>query len=100
MIGHIADDPQVMSENGTRYLAFHLAEVAGTEFHLRLFPTTPKRHRGDLVEVSYAPGAGNAATVDTLFAVPDAEALQKRNREYLANIKTEAAGRQTGGRSD
>lgn len=86
LVGHIAADPQIVTADGAAYLAFRLVEAPDAEFRLKLFPTTPKRHRGDRVEVTYHSNGGLVIMVESLFAVPDAAVLRRRRREYLADL--------------
>ena len=87
MIARIVDEPQFRSHSGAPYMIFHLEEVPGREFHLKMLPTTPKRRRGERVELSYQEAADGIAWVESLSAAPDAEATRRRNQEYLANIE-------------
>jgi hypothetical protein len=91
VVGHIADDPQVVTLDGTKYMVFHLEEAAGTEFHLKMLPTTPKRRKGDRVEITWASNGDGPALVEALYAAPDSEALRRRNQEYLHNIESQQA---------
>lgn len=92
LVGRIADDPQIVEHGGVKYMVFHLAEVPGTEFRLKVLPTTPKRRRGDRVELSYQPGADGSATVEELTAAPpDAGAGRRRAEEYLDSTKADGA---------
>ncbi len=93
LVGRIADDPQIVEHGGVKYMVFHLTEVPGTEFHLKVLPTTPKRRRGDRVELSYQPGTDGSATVEALTAAPDAGAGRRRAEEYLESIKADDARR-------
>ena len=86
LAGHLADDPQTVNERGASYLVFRLVETEDMEFRLKLFPTTPKRHRGDRVEIIFQPDGGPAVMVDSMFAAPDAQGLRRRHREYLASV--------------
>jgi hypothetical protein len=87
IVGHIADEPAVTEENGTRYLVFHLSEVPGVVFRLKMFPTTPRRHQGDRVEVGFTQTDG-VGTVESLFAAPDPDVVRKRRKEHLADTST------------
>ena len=70
MVGCIVDPPQIVLENGEKYLVFRLAEVAGTEFRLKMFPMTPQRRKGDWVELTYSASTNGTVTVETLHGVP------------------------------
>jgi hypothetical protein len=74
-------------------MKFHLEEVPGKEFRLRMLPTTPKRRRGDRVELTYAEDGAGIAWVEAMTAAPDAEATRRRNQEYLASIEAGHNGR-------
>lgn len=91
LIARIADEPQMTLHGGNTYMTFHLEETSGKEFRLKMLPTTPKRRRGERVDLTYHEDAAGIAWVDALTAAPDAEATRRRNQEYLASI--EAAGR-------
>jgi len=69
-VGRIADTPQIVLENGEKYMVFRLAEVTGTEFRLKMFPTTPERHKGEWVELTYSASKNGTVTVETLHASP------------------------------
>ena len=86
LVGRIADDPQITTHGGATYMVFHLEEASGTEFRLKMLPTTPKRRRGERVDLTYR-DEGGVAWVDALTAAPDAEATRRRNQEYLASIE-------------
>jgi hypothetical protein len=92
-IGHIADPPTFMSENGAQFMVFRLMEMPDTEFRLRMFPLTPKRHQGDLVELVYEASPGHAVMVESLLAAPSEEARRRKNREYLDAISEQNARR-------
>jgi hypothetical protein len=87
LVGRIAGEPQTMVQTGGSYMVFHLEETGAKEFRLRILPTTPKRRVGDRVDLTYHEGADNIAWVEGLTAAPDAEALRRRNQEYLASIE-------------
>jgi len=53
IIGHIAQTPKIILDNGQKYIVFSLTEAAETEFRLRVLPTTPIRRKGDRVIVTY-----------------------------------------------
>lgn len=85
LVSHVADEPEIREEQGTRYMVFHLREAPGIEFRLKMFPTTPRR-RGDRVEVSYTQVNG-AAVVETLFAAPNPDVVRRRHRESSAGAR-------------
>jgi len=87
LVGRIAGEPQTMMQAGGSYMVFRLEETGAKEFRLRILPTTPKRHGGDRVDLTYHDGADGIAWVEGLTAAPDAEALRRRNQEYLATIE-------------
>lgn len=93
LVAHIADDPQMITQNGTTYMVFHLEEAPGKEFRLRMLPTTPKRRLGDRVEVTYSDEGGAIARVEAVTAAPDAQATRRRNAAYLASIEANLHGR-------
>jgi hypothetical protein len=74
VVGCIADTPQIVLENGEKYMVFRLAEVAGTEFRLKMFPMTPERHKGEWVELTHSASKNSSkngtVTVETLHASP------------------------------
>lgn len=92
-IGHIADPPTFVAENGAEYMVFHLTEVPNTDFRLRMFPLTPKRQQGDLVELVCGPQRGSVVTVESLLAAPSEEARRRKNREYLDAISEQNSRR-------
>ncbi|HLY22978.1 MAG TPA: hypothetical protein VKT83_10975 [bacterium] len=94
LIGRIADEPQLATHDGVKYMVFHLEEGSGKEFRLKMLPTTPKRRRGERVDLTYHDDAAGIAWVDAMTAAPDADATRRRNQEYLASI--EASRRRTG----
>lgn len=87
VVGRIVDDPQVIGQNGARYMVFHLAETPGVEFRLAMLPTTMKRRKGDRVELTCAPDKDGIAIVEALSAAPDRDSARRRNQEYLSSIK-------------
>ncbi len=89
LIGRIADEPQIVTVEGSKYMIFHIAEAAGTEFRLKMLPTTPRRRKGDRVEVTWTPNGSGPAVVETLYAAPDTAAARRRNQEYLASIEAQ-----------
>jgi hypothetical protein len=96
LIGHIGDAPQFVTEDGTTYMLFHLREVEGTEFRLKLLPTTPKRHQGDCVEVFYTTAEPGRALVESMTAVTDPVTTRRRNEEYLKRIAASENGESRG----
>ncbi len=92
VVARIADDPRITAENGSTYMVFHLEEVPGKEFRLRMLPTTPKRRRGDRVDVTYAEDGAGIASVEAMTAAPDAQAVRRRNQEYLSSIEAARDG--------
>jgi hypothetical protein len=89
LVGHIVDDPQIVSSEGSRYMIFHLAEVAGTDIRLKMLPTTPMRHRADRVEITWTMNGTGPARVDSLYSAPDAAEICRRNQEYLSIIESQ-----------
>lgn len=89
LVGHIADDPQIISCEGSKYMVFHLAEAAGTDFRLKMLPTTPSRRRGDRVEVTWTPNGVGPARVDSLYSAPDAAEIRRRNQRYLSSLESQ-----------
>jgi hypothetical protein len=87
VIGRISDEPKIAGDNGERYLVFHLEETPDTEFRLRMLPTTPKRRKGDRVEITWTQGENGTATVEMLSAAPDQEFARRRNEAYLQEIQ-------------
>jgi len=77
----------VSEEHGSRYLVFHLREVPDVAFRLKMFPTTPRRHRGDRVEIGFTQTNG-IGMVESLFAAPDPDVARRRHKEYLGNAST------------
>ena len=94
LVGRIADDPQFVSPNGTKHMVFHVAEVPETEFRITMLPTTPKRRKGERVELVYQVREDHIAWVEAMNAAPDAEATRVRNREYLASIQASLKNRE------
>ncbi|HET7265501.1 MAG TPA: hypothetical protein VFL28_12590 [bacterium] len=92
VVARIADDPKITAENGSTFMVFHLEEVPGKEFRLRMLPTTPKRRQGDRVDVTYTEVDAGIARVEGLTAAPDAQAVRRRNQEYLASIEATRDG--------
>jgi len=93
LVGHILDEPQVITVEDTKYMVFHLGEAAGTEFRLKMLPTTSKRHKGDRVEITWTPNGDGPALVESLYSAPDAARIRRRNEEYLANVQSQETGR-------
>ena len=91
VVGRIADDPQIVAEGSVRYMSFHLEEVPGREFRIKMLPTTPKRRKGDRLDVSYQDGPGGIALIEMMSAAPDTDATRRRNQEYLASIEANRA---------
>ena len=90
-VGRIADDPQIIGQNGAKYMVFRLAEMPGMEFRLVMLPTTMKRRKGDRVELTWALDKDGIAIVEALTAAPDREAARRRNEEYLDSIQGKAS---------
>ncbi|GEM_PF-901394 len=88
LVGHIADVPQVVDQVASpgKVMVFHLVECPDIEFRLKMLPTTPVRHRGDRVELTYTPRANGIATVEALHSAPDSGETRRRNAEYLRKI--------------
>ena len=91
VVGRISDDPQVVGDNGTRYLVFHISEAPDTEFRLKMLPTTPKRRRGDRVDLTWTPDANGIALVEALYAAPDPDAIRRRNEANMQGAMREGA---------
>lgn len=87
LIGHIAEAPTIIHQDDVPYMVFHVSEVPGIEFRLRMFPTTPRRHQGDRVEISYTHLDDTTAEVESLLAAPDEETMRQRHKDYLARIR-------------
>jgi hypothetical protein len=92
LVGRIADDPQMIADGGASYMSFHLEEMPGREFRIKMLPTTPRRHRGDRLDLSYQDGPNGIAMIEMMTAAPDAAATRRRNQEYLANVEARSAG--------
>ncbi len=88
VVGRISDDPKILGGNGSKYLVFHISEAPDTEFRLRMLPTTPKRRKGDRVELTWTQSEKGVAVVETLYAAPDHESVRRRNEAYLQGIQT------------
>ncbi len=88
LVGHIADVPQIVEQLDPpgKIMVFHIAEAAGLEFHLTMLPTTPARHKGDRVELTWTQETHGAAIVDSLYSAPDIGEIRRRNAEYLHKI--------------
>jgi len=83
LLGRIAYEPQVVGNNGVKYMVFHVAEAPGTEFRLTMLPTTPTRRKGDRVELTWSTqgrhrdrrgpvlGAGSGVGAPTERGVPE-----------------------------
>jgi hypothetical protein len=89
LIGHVTEAPRQVTENGATYMLFRLREADGTEFRLKMLPTTPKRHEGDCVEVTYVRMGEGRAVVEAMTAVRDPAATRRRNEEYLKQIASQ-----------
>lgn len=87
LVGSISDEPQIIGENGTRYLVFHVAEAPDKEFRLSILPTTPKRRKGDRVELTWSENRDGIAIVEALYASSSQESIRRRNAEYLKGIQ-------------
>lgn len=87
VVGRITDDPQMIGQNGARYMVFHLAETPDLEFRLAMLPTTMRRRKGDRVELTWAPDKNGVAIVEALSAAPDRDSARRRNQEYLDSIQ-------------
>jgi hypothetical protein len=95
LIGHIADDPQVVGKRNEvkgAVMVFHIAEAAGIEFRLTMLPTTPQRRKGERVELTWTPAADGTAVVETMYSTPDPDAIRRRHDEYLRDIAAQAPG--------
>jgi hypothetical protein len=95
LVGRIAAEPQTMALAGGNYMIFRLEETGAKEFRLRILPTTPKRRGGDRVELTYQEDTDGIAWVEALTAAPDAQAVRRRNQEYLASIEARQAAEAT-----
>jgi len=93
LIGHIADDPEIGPPDALRntVMVFHIAEAAGIEFHLKMLPTTPKRRKGDCVELTGTRTDDGTVNVETMYPAPDPDAIRRRNAQYLHDIKEQDA---------
>jgi len=87
MVGRIADDPQIIGHNGAKYMVFRLNEMPEMELRLVMLPTTMKRHKGDRVEITWAPDKDGLAIVEAVSAAPDRDSVRRRNAEYLNSIQ-------------
>ena len=67
-------------------MIFHIAEAAGIEFHFKMLPTTPRRRKGDRVELTWTRADDWTANVETMYSTPDPEVIRRRNAEYLHDI--------------
>jgi len=86
-----ADPEDCPADRSDHYMSFHLEEVLGREFRIKMLPTTPKRRKGDRLDVSYQDGSGGIALIEMMSAAPDADATRRRNQEYLASIEANRA---------
>ena len=94
LIGHIADDPEIGAPDALRntVMVFHIAEADGIEFRLKMLPTTPKRRKGDRVELTGTRTDDGTVNVETMYpAAPDPDAIRRRNAQYLHDIKEQDA---------
>ncbi len=93
LIGHIADDPQVVGPDARAHsvMVFHVAEAAGIEFRLTMLPTTPKRRKGDRVELTGTRQDEGTVIVDMLSSAPDLDAIRRRNAQYLHDVLAQDA---------
>jgi len=87
VVGRIIDDPQIIGQNGARYMVFHLAETPDVEFRLIMLPTTMKRRKGDRVELTWVQDKNGVGVVEVLSGAPDRESVRRRNEEYLGSIR-------------
>ncbi len=87
LVVRIADEPQIVPRDGVRYMIFHLVEVPGREFRIKMLPTTPKRRRGERIDLTYQQSDDEVAWVETMSSAPDADSNRMRNQEYLASIQ-------------
>jgi hypothetical protein len=87
LVGRIAAEPQIIAHAGGSYMVFRMEETGPKEFRLKILPTTPKRRAGERVDLTYQDGTDGIAWVEALTAAPDAEAVRRRNRDYLASIE-------------
>ena len=81
LIGHIADDPEIGAPDALRntVMVFRIAEAEGIEFRLKMLPTTPKRHKGDRVELNGTRAGDGPVNVETMYPAPDPDAIRRRN---------------------
>ncbi|HLJ61225.1 MAG TPA: hypothetical protein VKZ50_15975 [bacterium] len=91
LVGRISDEPQLIGQNGVRYLVFHVAEAPHIEFRLTMLPTTQKRRKGDRVELTWSREDGGVAILEGLYAAPDWESVKRRNETYLQDIQAREA---------
>jgi len=87
LIGHIAGSPQVISLRGRRYMVFHLREFPHTVFHLKMLPTTPHRHTGDRVEITFRLTGDATAFVESVRASSDLEVVRELERGDLTSAR-------------
>jgi len=92
LVGRITETPTFLDHEGP-YMVFRLDETPDLEFHLKMLPTTLKRHRGDRVEITYARRDDGTAVVETLSAAFDPTAARRRNAEYLQTLDDPQAAR-------
>ena len=90
LLARIADEPQIVGNNGVRCMVFHVAEAPGIEFRLAMLPTTPKRRKGDRVELTWSTDKDGIAIVETLYSAPDRESVRRRNEEYLNTVQEQS----------
>jgi hypothetical protein len=93
LIGHVADEPKVISEDGSSCMVFRITEAPHIEFRLRMSPMTPARKQGDRVELSFVSDNTGIATVDSLFALPDRTAARRKQQEYLERVRQQHSDR-------
>jgi len=86
LVGRITATPTVLDHGGSTDMVFRLDEAPDLDFHFKMLPTTPKRHRGDQVEITYSRRDDGTAIVETLHAAFDPAAVRRRNAEYLQAI--------------
>lgn len=93
LIGHIADDPQMGAPDAFRItvMIFHLVEAPGTKFRLKMLPTTPRRRKGDRVELTGARADDGTVVVETMYSAHDPDAIRRRNAQYLHDIHEQDA---------
>ncbi len=68
IIGHMAETPRIILDNGRKYMVFSLTEAAETEFRLKVLPTTPMRRKGDRVVVTYDADNDGVVIADAMHA--------------------------------